>query len=315
MHEQSLAIFHSIGLEKAATNIDSLQITSSPILHVTMASSKDEWACSRQREKGNYWKLRCTKHTTITQARKAMPPLYCPRDAKRDRVMNLLYRAERGLLSYGYYTKANLQVFVEDRRLQDTIPATATKSEMIAGLEKADDDATFSRFVELPPELRVRIYEYHFHTFGSVDTPAQPPVTLVSRLLREEALPLFYEIGRFKFTAFPRYGGVGQRTTVLNDNGRQLLKVLSGDGLSRIRKLELSFDRYVSWLVDLCLVKGVCRVQHLPVEAVYRTEFAEHEVHQVGLRIGEVAKEVVNRGGSRRLHPEDIEALIRAIRF
>jgi hypothetical protein len=70
-----------------------------------------------------------------------------------------------------------------------------------AQLEQADDDATFERLSDLPPELRATIYKHYFQSLD--DSLArrgykyQPPITLVSRQVRQEALPLFYEHSTF----------------------------------------------------------------------------------------------------------------------
>lgn len=53
---------------------------------------------------------------------------------------------------------------------------------------------TFTKFLELPTELRVHIYLLHFADLPRVSISAKsPPITQVSSLLRKEALPLWYE--------------------------------------------------------------------------------------------------------------------------
>jgi hypothetical protein len=64
-------------------------------------------------------------------------------------------------------------------------------------LEQADEDATFDRFSELPPEVREQIFEQYFDSLnnylGGVSIPGgQPPIALASRQARLEALPLYY---------------------------------------------------------------------------------------------------------------------------
>lgn len=63
----------------------------------------------------------------------------------------------------------------------------------------ADDDRTFDRFCDLPPEIRTQIYGLHFDALKSkcLSLPCQPPVTRASRLLRSEALPMFYGSSTF----------------------------------------------------------------------------------------------------------------------
>ena len=81
-------------------------------------------------------------------------------------------------------------------------------------LEEADDDLLVERMVDLPAELRVRICELHLAGLSNGHAEVslrhkQPPVTMVSRLLRQEALHLFYSIFTLvtNFQDFA-YGGV-----------------------------------------------------------------------------------------------------------
>ncbi|KAK4496620.1 hypothetical protein PRZ48_012600 [Zasmidium cellare] len=109
---------------------------------------------------------------------------------------------DRGLLPYENpaITLEELQRFIRDRRLQPPNDPPS-RADCIAVLEKADESQTFDRFLDLPPELRERIYGMYMAEFPRTLTfPTQPPLTLTSRLLRKEALPLF-----FKETAFNLY--------------------------------------------------------------------------------------------------------------
>jgi hypothetical protein len=76
----------------------------------------------------------------------------------------------------------------------------AGRQKIVDVLEHADDNATFERFIDLPPELRVRTYTIYFESFG-VDARAvlsvPPPPCETSRLLRKESLLLFYQTRRF----------------------------------------------------------------------------------------------------------------------
>ncbi|KAK4503289.1 hypothetical protein PRZ48_006717 [Zasmidium cellare] len=79
-----------------------------------------------------------------------------------------------------------------------------------------DDTITESRFMNLPPELRNRIYEFAVIDSKPIDLvepdptrksrcrrsnkTVQPPLTLVCRQLRHEVLPIFYALNTFKVT-------------------------------------------------------------------------------------------------------------------
>jgi hypothetical protein len=105
-------------------------------------------------------------------------------------------RYQRGLLSYDRCSVHELQAFCEARGL----PGNYTGALHLARvLRRADDLITFPRFFELPAEIRNVIYKYSFSDFETFkDKHVQPPLTLASRQLRFEALPLFYEVSTFE---------------------------------------------------------------------------------------------------------------------
>ncbi|KAF2166940.1 hypothetical protein M409DRAFT_54702 [Zasmidium cellare ATCC 36951] len=77
---------------------------------------------------------------------------------------------------------------------REYIPRRMTRSDLARVLERADEYRTFTKFLELPTELRVHIYLLHFADLPPVPISTEsPPITQVSSLLRKEALPLWYE--------------------------------------------------------------------------------------------------------------------------
>ncbi|KAK5733158.1 hypothetical protein LTR17_009899 [Elasticomyces elasticus] len=67
----------------------------------------------------------------------------------------------------------------------------------------ADTDPSkykFHRFLDLPPELRQRVYAYALSYSDNAYHLQQPAVSRVSRLLRTESLPIFYKCNRFGIT-------------------------------------------------------------------------------------------------------------------
>ena len=117
---------------------------------------------------------------------------------KRDeRTAELIRRAERGLLSYEGCRIQELRTFARNRHI-DLQLSLLNKKELVQVLEEADEAATFRRFLDLPPELRTHIYTLHFLSFEILDSPAPPPIAQVSRLVRNEALPLFYRVCTFE---------------------------------------------------------------------------------------------------------------------
>lgn len=121
---------------------------------------------------------------------------------------------------------------------------------------------TFSfRFTDLPPELRVRIYDYCLSTNTYVaiaplrrpdpsqaKRPSQyPPLVSVSRLIRSEALPLFYSRCTFllDFEAswrLPLRIRVNQEKVVnIGEHTRAWARCLSTKHLRHLRNLQLRF--------------------------------------------------------------------------
>lgn len=127
---------------------------------------------------------------------------YAPDQATLQRLMYLVRRLDRDFLSYGNCSGPELKVFADARGIEYPQDRKRMKKEMVRALERADDDARFIRIMDLPAELRVRIYEYycldlgHWFGFGPGYVPlehAQPPLTMVCRLMREESLKVFYD--------------------------------------------------------------------------------------------------------------------------
>lgn len=113
-------------------------------------------------------------------------------------------RAERGLAVYDKYTLRELRSMCVEK--YHKLPSglrkarSAERATLVCYLNEEDekDDVKFSRFTELPKELRLMVYEQHLwevekSSYCRHGAWSQPPITRVSRTLREESLPLFYE--------------------------------------------------------------------------------------------------------------------------
>ena len=122
--------------------------------------------------------------------------VHAPRSTRRPRLEELYNRRLRGLLHYEPLPVITLRRYCAQRSLPSGIDLT--KIELITELEAEDDEGVFDRFTALPPELRVRIYRLYFKSFNALHAPEQPPITRVSRLLRGESLPIFYQSCHFR---------------------------------------------------------------------------------------------------------------------
>lgn len=117
-------------------------------------------------------------------------------------------RADRGELAYAKQNVHDLQRFIRQRRLQP--PKNVTSRRRLVEVLKADDDRkVFSKFLDLPPELRERVYGFYIANFPRVLTyPTQPPLARTCRLMRKEVLPVFYRQATFRLTLIIKYGTV-----------------------------------------------------------------------------------------------------------
>ena len=155
-----------------------------------------------------------------------------------------------------------LRRFAQDRGLN--LPSSIVRKQLIEILETADKSAQFPRMLELPAELRVRIYEYHFVWFaddhasrarsikdpGDTETPRddehrciyllhkQPPITKVCRILREESLDIFYDTITFWLVLwrFFRSNGGAEPLSVSNGVNDVFQR---GILLNRVRRLRI----------------------------------------------------------------------------
>ncbi|KXS95710.1 hypothetical protein AC578_10763 [Pseudocercospora eumusae] len=76
------------------------------------------------------------------------------------------------------------------QKCQTTTTLTDDKLGLIKLLGAADEDTNFP-LMDLSPELRSRIYEFHIASLSIPPKPAQPPITKICRIVRREALPIF----------------------------------------------------------------------------------------------------------------------------
>lgn len=170
-----------------------------------LTPSECEYGISRS---NTYWMLGTTLRQTAHGMRQTLEEggYKSRKNASKAVLASSLGRLERGLLCYEKCNVDQLPSFCESRGLMSK---AMTVLGLARRLEKADDDSTFPRFLELPPEIRNLIYECHFAAYEAINHKHyQPPITLASRQMRGESLPLFYKCATFEwhFTAYNRHG-------------------------------------------------------------------------------------------------------------
>jgi hypothetical protein len=115
------------------------------------------------------------------------------------------YQERHDILNYDDCTVGELIAFTKSRSIvvPPQVHGRFTKDSLVTALLEADEGSTFSRLLDLPPEIRNMIYEFYMDSFRAAPytvyetrvllLPDQPPLGRVSRQLRQEVLPLFYE--------------------------------------------------------------------------------------------------------------------------
>jgi hypothetical protein len=172
-------------------------------------------------------------------------------------------RKDRGLLDYKNCKVTELKGFFEARGIK--LPTGRRyKVDLIAALEKADDEATFTKFFDLPPELRLTIADNYFDALPVLPTlPHQPPLTLASPALRAEVLPLFHPNTTLTLSFTTTWDQIvlfrqGPVRATLSRDSVALLARIPAQSLGRVRRLRLvlnhSFFRehwMAKWDADL----------------------------------------------------------------
>lgn len=107
------------------------------------------------------------------------------KSTKVARLRELYVRFQRGMRSYEGVNRKELENIVAQRRILLPDPYV-TMNDLKSQLEKYDDEHnTFHRFLDLPPELREKIYTQYFNNYDEDDNPkCQPPISRASRLVR-----------------------------------------------------------------------------------------------------------------------------------
>jgi hypothetical protein len=161
----------------------------------------------------------------------------------RKRLIELVTRTKRGLRCYDGDTVTELKHFGLHRGF-DAPSLNVKKQALIDILETADEEATFDRFLELPAELRVYIYELHFASYGdhprAIESAAPPPITQVNSQIRQETLKLFYQTCDFQFV-FTSAGPISQ--LAIENGTAKFVRELPCKHLATIRNMRLG----VSW--------------------------------------------------------------------
>ncbi|KAK5724763.1 hypothetical protein LTR15_004811 [Elasticomyces elasticus] len=121
---------------------------------------------------------------------------------RNDQLANILERLQLDLPKRSE-DAPQLAHLIPAKELPSRYPAESWanfRQRLVALLDTKPKRRRFRRFLDLPPELRQRVYEYAFSYSDNAYYLQQPAVSRVSRLLRTESLPIFYKCNRFGIT-------------------------------------------------------------------------------------------------------------------
>lgn len=232
-------------------------------------------------------------------------------------------RVDCGHMCYHAISVDELQTFARDRHvvLKDSKRWTIMKA-----LISADYKRTFEGFMDLPPELRNVVYAFYLAAFDqTLQTPAPPPLTFVSKAVAKEVLPMFYSGKTFAIT-FLRldydegHGGKFRPT----DATQHFLLRLTRESIADIRSLDVhvgtTYEKYrgdfKDWVFCRCSIEldGFAAGYRLRIEGSEGDGFDEGErVERRRKKLQEqmekVLDRVAEREGTKKFRIEDIYAL------
>ena len=247
--------------------------------------------------------------------------LYRNRRLNRQRKVELYARSQRGFLPYDIYSLAELKGFAKSRKIP--LPhGRLSASLLIRQLERADDDVTFPCFSDLPAELRQVVFAWYFASI-SREFPLlifkQPPVTMVSRLFRHEALPLLYLLCTFELEimicqSFPQdlYRVKKRPACVFEGHSYDFIENISMADIRLIKRLAItvqlfSFQQYVRLVLDF-EGEGSASVQNASIRPG-----DERVPYHLANKLEVVVKRVAERKEVHKLKKADLRRLLGAV--
>lgn len=263
----------------------------------------------------DYWMLDEGEHLTVSNLRDALQRrkfTVMRSTTNKVRLKALYARCQRGLMSYEGLHPRELKLYAAQRALPPILNQKETVKVLKMQLEEADDKAIFSHFSALPPEIRRIIYDLHFKYLRTCPGvyKYQPPITLASRHIRHESLPLFYERCESMISTTTNLFVQQSFNMALSARSRAFIEATSTKNFARIRMMRIDFnDLSIDLRVDLTnkataiQITWYSRLRYLddPVHQECRDRLLA-ELRKIGLRIAA-------REGPLRLRESDLELL------
>ena len=209
--------------------------------------------CRTSRYARDYWMLHSGEVLSVRTLRDELQRQDFPvmkSTTDKDRLRALYARCQRGLMSYEGLSLNELKLCVAQRALPPILDQKRTVSVLKAQLEQADDGTTFSRFSDLPPEIRQIIYNLYFKFIDTCGSRQkyQPPITLASRGIRHESLPLFYECCEFSVHTSGDSHAQQSFNMALHTRARAFVEATSAQNFAHIRMMRICFNDLMIYL-------------------------------------------------------------------
>ncbi|KAK1048822.1 hypothetical protein LTR74_017456 [Friedmanniomyces endolithicus] len=161
---------------------------------------------STRRKHDDYWKIRIRPgYDTAKVMRDKLKDrnYHVSSNMRKDLLSECLRRSNLGILSHHKLTIPELRERIKARKIDTTgfFPklTTSSRQELLSALDQADLNPKFEHFLQLPPELRNKIYADYYAGFKMpLCAPSQPPLSHTCRQLRQESLPMFYATCKFE---------------------------------------------------------------------------------------------------------------------
>ncbi|KAF7187523.1 hypothetical protein HII31_11147 [Pseudocercospora fuligena] len=237
-----------------------------------------------------------------------------PSKADRADLIELCKRMWRDLPDYTQCTSNQLRKFNLDRRLITQAEYDDNHlhpKQLIRNLKAADENPTFTKFLDLPPELRCKIYDCYTKDFPiTLRHPTQPPLARIHPIIRTELLPIFYCSATFKIELLEVQKNDSRPKRLHFDKSSYAwLNNLSDASIAEMHDWELRIDNW-QWGFDIHFSGDAkeTRVESYRCEHHHRSE-----AKKIVKAIEEVLHEVSQREGKLKLKREDLYAIRRIL--
>ncbi|KAK5127360.1 hypothetical protein LTR85_006699 [Meristemomyces frigidus] len=270
-----------------------------------------------------YWRLSDYHRTTVDQLRHRLERkgYLIKKSASKAELIVITHRDDCGQFCYDNCTETELSLFARDRGI--SLACAKAKSTRAARLINADSERTFRRLLDLPAELRNRIYHYYIADFPHLLTlPAAPPLARTCKQVEKEVLPLFYSTKTFH-VIFERRALSFTKNALefkATDKTALFLRELSRESMSEIRSLCISLrtwwrktnqdhDSRVISSLDVRFVGDTgykLTVAGDMDEKAPKAKKMRRELHEAVAKVRHV---IAARDGRKKLRVEDVYAL------